>query len=221
MDTAALYQHKSGAWLRKGTHDKYVIGQISQYKTLDIQPGCNVLDVGGHIGLFARNAIDRGAGHVLSIEPHPGNCDMFQLNTQAYPTIELVEAAVVSSTSTDATFKLYESATDTSAHSLVSTRGRAEFTVPVVSFKDALMDAQPSVVKLDIEGYEYELFDDILALFPKFHVTSFAIEFHLNRHDWRQRARNFVAILNSMYKPVRVPNITDKAWNATGAWVKY
>jgi len=177
-----------------------------------------VLDIGGHIGLFSRYAANRGAGYVLAIEPHPGNCDMFMLNLKNYDCVELIEAAVVSNNYKQKTMKLYESNTDTSAHSLVPTRGRNKMVVNTIHFGYALVEAQPSVVKIDIEGYEYDLQDEILGLFPKNNIKSFAIEFHLNRKDWRQKAREFVKQIEKIYKPVRIANITERAWNATGVW---
>jgi FkbM family methyltransferase len=219
LDMTNLYQHKSGVWLRKDTHDKYVVGQISQYKTLNIKPGCRVLDLGGHIGLFAKYAADNDADYVLSIEPHPGNCDVFELNIHPYNCINLIEAAVVSRNCKDKTITFYESTTDTSAHSLVPTRGRNKLEVDTIQFSTVMKEAKPSIVKIDIEGYEFELFDEILELFPQYKVRSFAIEFHLNPKDFRQRARAFVKELDKLYKPIRVANITDKVWNATGVWV--
>jgi FkbM family methyltransferase len=218
VDPNTIYHHKTGVWLRKETHDKYVVGQISQYKTLAIIPGCKVLDIGGHIGLFARYAIDRGAKRVLSIEPDPGNCDMFELNTEKYQGCELIEAAVVSRKCTESTMTFYESNTDTSAHSLVPTRGRKKIEVATIALDSALFEIKPSVVKIDIEGYEYELMEDILELFPKFGVKSFAMELHLNPKGFRAMAREFIQEIEKTYHPTRIPNITEKSWNATGVW---
>jgi FkbM family methyltransferase len=221
VETTNLYMHKTGAWLRRDTHDKYVIRQINQYRSLNIIPGCRVLDIGGHIGLFARYAIDCGALHVLSIEPHPGNCDVFELNVKNYPDVELIEAAVVPRSCNESEINFYESTTDTSAHSIVPIRGRNVFTVDTIKFEKVLceeVNSKSVVIKIDIEGGEFGLFQEIIELFPLYKVWSFAIEFHFGKPGSRELTREFIRKLDLLYTATRIANVTDKAWNATGVW---
>lgn len=218
-----LILHKSGAYLREGTHDKYVPGQIGSYKPLVPYINGNVvLDIGGHIGLFARFALDNHADRVISIEPHPYNCILFEINTLLYDeiNIELYDCAVVNSYCDEQYMTLYESSTDSSAHSLIETRGRGLIEVETIPIEDLLHIYEPYVVKIDIEGYEYELLHDIVDLFPFYGVGAFAAELHLNRKDWRDRGREFVDVIeDNGWVPIKAAKIGEKNWNTTGVWI--
>lgn len=211
-----LYKHKSGAWLRNGTHDKYVVQQISQYKNMNIDKNSVVLDLGGHIGLFARYAISKNANRVVSIEPHPDNCELFEKNCQE---AELWNAAVVAYGHTGDRVEMYVSSTDASAHSLVPTRGRSIIKVISVNFSDLLRNVKPSVIKMDIEGYEYDMLDDLFAYAEAKPLQSLAIEFHFRREDQLEITQKFMADMEkASYIPVRVPTMNSKSWNATVVW---
>ena len=50
-----------------------LIDRVYLNRWIDIGPGDVVLDVGSHLGTFARAALDRGAETVVAIEPNPSN----------------------------------------------------------------------------------------------------------------------------------------------------
>ncbi len=57
----------------------------NEYRLPDSLAGQTVVDLGGHIGSFARACLDRGAEHVLSVEPLPANCQAFRHNLAVEP----------------------------------------------------------------------------------------------------------------------------------------
>lgn len=52
----------------------------NEYELPDSLAGQTVVDLGGHIGSFARLCLDRGAQHVLSYEPLAENCQAYRHN---------------------------------------------------------------------------------------------------------------------------------------------
>lgn len=213
----AIIQHKSGLWIRENTCDVYVPGQVKDYALLSLE-GKIVLDLGAHIGAFSKKAIESGALQVIAVEPLEDNYALFTRNLEEYDNITLVPAAVVSSTCTEETRSFWLCMSDTSAHSLVQARGRNEVVVDTVKIDTLLEMFHPEVVKLDIEGAEYELSTDILQLFPYYKVRQFAIELHLNRMDFRERACEFVEAIKEFYIPLRPPKITNTNWNTTAVY---
>jgi FkbM family methyltransferase len=124
-----------------------------------VQPGWRVVDVGAHIGLFAMLAASRGA-RVVSFEPHPDSAAHLRANTAKWD-VECHEAAVVGAPS--GPLRLYVHPQRDTRNSLVprdvgdGTALTAAVEVPTVTLAEALGDGC-DLLKLDIEGAEFELF---------------------------------------------------------------
>lgn len=52
----------------------------NEYDLPESLNGLAIVDIGGHIGSFAKLCLDRGAAHVLSIEPSRGNAEIYRKN---------------------------------------------------------------------------------------------------------------------------------------------
>lgn len=142
---------------RDGKYDRFIINE-NPYTRLPIPKGCTVLDLGAHIGTFARDAHRRGAARVVSYEPEPVNFMFLSRNTAGLP-VERHEAAVSREAGTGV---LYLSWTDgglgSGGNSLFKTQsGRPPVSVRVESVEDVMATTQPHVVKLDVKGAECEL----------------------------------------------------------------
>jgi len=55
---------------------------IYDHPSIHIRSGDVVLDCGGHIGTFARFALERGARQVISFEPEPSNAACYRINLE-------------------------------------------------------------------------------------------------------------------------------------------
>jgi FkbM family methyltransferase len=121
----------------------------------DIRPGDTVLDLGAHIGLFSRRALELGAGHVVAVEPHPENSEHIRRNTEEWSDrITIIQAAVDHrSGRTHYTSGPHSNRGTTSP--LRKPRGKFHYEVDAVSCASLLWDHKPDVVKCDIEGSEY------------------------------------------------------------------
>ena len=173
--------------LRPGTTDRDTTFEVKEYDALGIGPGDEVLDIGANIGAFSRRALEQGARFVTAVEPHPENYKALKENLTGFPA-RAVQAAVVGH-NVPGGVELFVGGTETT-HSTVAYRGRERtITVPAIRFCDLLADVEPTVVKIDIEGAEYDL--DYTDL-PN--VRAIAVEFHMSRKEWREE---------------RVPEITE------------
>lgn len=102
------------------------------------------LDIGGHIGLWARPLAER-FNRVVSIEPHKPFVELLQLNA---PTVEIIKLALGSE---EGSAKLNLPDDNTGAAFLTEGSG-----VPVVKL-DSLGFNNIDFIKIDCEGYEFPI----------------------------------------------------------------
>jgi FkbM family methyltransferase len=135
-----------------------------------------VLDIGGHVGGFARHAEALGVARVISVEPDSDNFGLLRKNTIGFGKITRINRAVVSSKVTSWKVTLYRNTHKSRGlHTLLPMRGRKPVIVRAIQFLKLLRKYRPDKVKCDCEGGEYDLlFNTIL---PKF-VKRLAIEIH-------------------------------------------
>jgi FkbM family methyltransferase len=190
------------------------------YGMAPIEPTDTVLDIGGNIGAAAEFFIDRGARHVVSYEPDPGNAAMFKLNMRdvmQYGLVELHQAAV---TKRDGSVLLYtNNGPNKACHSVVEKRGYSSIEVLGDAFEHVLNEHYPSVIKCDIEGGEYGLPWELLESRP--YVRVVIIELHTQKPEWRtQHAPALMALMKTLgYRQVtNVGNEFKSGWPKRVIW---
>lgn len=194
---------------KEGDTDKYVINEPF-YNSIVTKPDDVVMDIGAHIGTFVRRVADK-VKLVMAYEPDPDNFRLLTLNTisNSKPlfNVGLRNAAVTGSR---------ESVTELwlgnpSIHSTVQYRGRNSLLVPAVNFHDELQELKPSFLKVDIEGGEYDFWEDLTSL-PVF-VKRIAFEIHLNRPEWRIKGPQLTESFERQgFKWIRPPKFTKAGW---------
>jgi FkbM family methyltransferase len=131
----------------------------------------NVLDVGGHYGLFTYLAHTLGAKRIIAVEANPFNYLNYIKNTRDIPGVTAVNAAV----STD-----YGKLVTISNNSEKSTIGEGDINIATIRLSDAVElfpENEDIILKMDIEGAEYDaLYNTPLNVLRKF--KSIAIEIH-------------------------------------------
>lgn len=138
------------------------------WKRFNISSSDVVLDIGSHIGTFARFAVDKGAT-VISIEAHPESCELFKINV---PEATLLEG--FAHTGSDESKKFCVCDKDPCLSSGYRKRGRV-IEVPVVDFQKVLEKYPFTVLKMDVEGGEYNL----LSPLPNMRkIQQIGVEFH-------------------------------------------
>ena len=205
-----------GLYIRKSTTDRKVNLQMYQYDQLPITKGDIVLDAGANIGGFGMYALFNGADKVISFEPEPGNFDMLTRNHSwfkgqqvGHPEIpsklggkewEIYERALVGPGAPKEMALSINKGPNQGCHSIapILFENGTSVLVKTAKFATIVGHYKPNLVKVDIEGAEY---DTILfggeqgAEAGKFkpyvwpdHIRAVALEFHLHhRSVWREQ----------------------------------
>ena len=204
------------AVVREETLDEYVVNEIIRgdaYRKLNIYNSDIVLDIGLNIGMFTIKAIKAGAT-VHAYEPDPDNFDIAELNielNEVTANATLYQKAIVGTKDTVRSFSLNVKK-NKGAHSLIAKRGRETITVKCVNINDVMAQIQPTIIKMDIEGGEYEVikdiksFDGVRELILEFHHT------HLNDIKTQSKFREIVGILQTHFNHVDYKKEPKKSW---------
>src|SRR5438477_8985779 len=83
--------------LREGTTDQCVYDEVigrNCYRVPESLAGGVVIDVGCHIGTFAKLCMDRGADRVIAFELEPENVGIARENLADYPRVTIINRAV-------------------------------------------------------------------------------------------------------------------------------
>lgn len=114
-----------------------------------------ILDIGGNIGLFSTFARDRWRGsRVVSIEPDPENLEILQMNAAAGTNLEVVPACA---STRDGTLR-FVAGQEAGSH--VADASASEDTIEVPCVDVFRLAASADLIKMDIEGSEWEIIDD-------------------------------------------------------------
>lgn len=148
----------------KREYDLSHLGQFSRVRSayqgiLDAGKTPVILDAGANVGAaslwFARQ-FPRAA--VLAVEPDPGNAELCRLNTRAQPAIQVIEAAIGSA---PGAASLTEAGA-TAGYAVQTRRSGDSGQVAIQTVAELLgkvqSPAQLFLVKIDIEGFESDLF---------------------------------------------------------------
>lgn len=207
-----IYSEKRDLYLRPDTFDDSVAAEVSGYKLLNPRDGGTLLDIGGNIGAVSRWWLKNGGDRVVSVEPEPDNAAILRRNVEEFGERALVLEAAAVNRNAPKTLNLYlNNGINKGAHTIRETRGRDSIEVPTVPLFDLLEQHRPNAVKIDIEGGEFQLVEEITSL-PET-VSRFAIEYHLNPKGHRELGREIDATLQSQgWRPVRGTELTTSAW---------
>lgn len=207
---------RADIWCRAGTYDEFVVREIiPTYGWMPV--ACRrVMDIGGNIGAFAAWAASAGAEHVVTVEPELSNYRTLLENTRQHERIEALRAMVGSETMLGAgEIWLSPTGKNPGNTSSVHMRGRTGQTgIDILGFMDIMEEYEPEVLKIDVEGAEY---DFLTSPLPD-HVRYLTMEIHLSRPVWRQEKGPAVAALFSSWECVRAPKFEGGHWNTIGAW---
>lgn len=127
------------------------------YLQKSLKPGKVFIDVGAHIGYFAKFAgglVER-SGRVFAFEPHPRNYNMLVRNCRHMPQIKSINSAI--SDSCGQTL-LYEHSTSDTSHAFTDLSGSGK----TITVRKLCLDEwahankvhQMDVVLVDVEGHE-------------------------------------------------------------------
>lgn len=173
-------------WMRKDLYDN------NPFDKVIVSDGDVVMDCGSCIGTFAAAVLEAGASKVFCYEPEPRNASVLSANLVHYgDRAVVIEAALVADDADAATLHL---SGFTGAHGVTDKRKpHKSITVKTRNFRKELLFRRPAVVKLDVEGSEYELLNSLKPRDLK-SVRCMFIEFHphADREGQVYRIRNYL-----------------------------
>jgi len=118
-----------------------------------------VYDVGANIG-YHTTAFASRARQVISFEPNPQNFALLQQNTAGHERITAYQAAVSNTLGTGYIADFDPAVYGNFGHMTMSTSG---VQVPCMTL-DSLNHAPPDLIKIDVEGHEYEVLQGSIHL---------------------------------------------------------
>jgi FkbM family methyltransferase len=211
------YKGKIKAYVREGTSDEFVVKEVfsGEYSKLNINPDDVVVDFGLNIGMFTCFALTRGAKKVWSYEAETTNYDLacrnLELNEFDKNRYKLFNLAVVGNNDTIRYFSI-NTKKNKGAHSLVEKRGRDRTTVHCININDVLKQANPTIIKMDIEGAEYEClpavqdWSGVRELIFEFHHA------HLNDIKTHDKYQEILSLVGQHFSNVTARQETKAAW---------
>ena len=211
-ETTFIYSSKRDLYLRPETYDDAVAAEVSGYKLLNPSAGGTLLDIGGNIGAVSRWWLKNGGDKTVAVEPEPENVSLLRKNVEEFgDRAKVYEAAAVNRDAPKTLNLFLNNGTNKGAHTIRETRGRGTIEVATVPLFDLIDEHKPDAVKIDIEGGEFQLMDEILSLPAS--VTRFAIEYHLTPKGHRGMAQDIDAGLHDRgWSSVRGGALTSTAW---------
>ena len=133
--------------------------RYGEYQQLELEfllsiltPDSVVYDVGANIG-YHTTAFASRAQQVISFEPNPQNFALLQQNTADHERVTRYQAAVSNTLGTGYIADFDPSVYGNFGHMTMSTSG---VEVPCMTL-DSVNHAPPDLIKIDVEGHEYEV----------------------------------------------------------------
>lgn len=169
------FNKKFGLYVRPGHSDEITLKECqNDYPYVNLKDKI-VLDLGAHIGGFTKIALDQGVKGIVAFEPDLFNFEVLNVNIQNKKA-KLLRAAVISGDDPSVTLYCNGSKRSSTSASLNKLRGAvSEQKVKAIKFDKIIKKLKPQIIKMDIEGGEYDLLLDYTL--PEF-VEEVIVEMH-------------------------------------------
>ncbi len=191
---------------------------FNNYRTNEVNyDGKTCLDLGANIGGFAKIAIDNGAKKVVTIECDARNNKKILEKFLNEPKVDSYQAAVTNSNEPTIDIWKNDSKKSQCSISTIKRNGRykAYDKVMNANIDKLLTNIKPDIIKVDIEGAEYDIIDSIIKYDPEF----LFIELHTGK--FKEKAKECIDILSKKYTKNEVtPIIVFGIVGAYDCWFK-
>lgn len=184
---------------------------MKECHSIELRHSDVVVDIGAYCGTYAIRCARFPVKRVIAYEPTPATFSVLSLTT--LPNLELVQAAVVGTARESV--ELHVSAGIGVTNRIMDWNSKASSVqVPAVAYADAVHQA--TVVKIDVEGAEY----DFPIVQPS--LRAVIIDFHpLPGKDWIGASKGIVKELEEAgFRPVVSPDWRN-GWTRAGSWIRH
>ncbi|MCA9392429.1 FkbM family methyltransferase [candidate division WWE3 bacterium] len=200
--------------VRRDYTDRFIIDEVFKLAVYGdvVKDASVIVDLGANIGAFSIYAATKATNAIVySVEPEPANFATLQENVTLnnLDNVHLLNAAMGSR---DGNVQLYTSNDNSGAHTLLRDQGGETVNVKSKRFETFMVEqslATIDVLKIDVEGLEYEILDSITTeTFAK--IKSLLIEFH----DLMGHGRHYTEIVNLLEKNGFTAEVHTPWWMA-------
>ena len=213
MMTEIVYDTKINAYVVPNAGQTSVLTgkELECFKDMNVKDRV-FMDIGACAGLVSKLALERGAKQVICVEPFPTNIEVIKKNV---PDAIIVPKAVVPK-SGPSEIEFYSAVSgNLGIGGVIPPKPgkkhlrNSPIIVPTIEFNELLLLYKPDVIKMDIEGSEFDIFNGPL---PDY-VQEFHCEFHIFYRDdrilkwWKQFCYEWFC---SIYWEVIVPPVWPK-----------
>ena len=208
------YKHVQGGGVPGGhnvilsKHGNPFITPMKECASIPLHHDDVIADIGAYVGTYAIRCARFPVQKVIAYEPTKATFDI--LNLTRLPNLHCINKAIVHDSRR--TVEFFHANGCGVTNSTIEKRGAEKTIVECAKYDDAIRGA--SIVKIDIEGGEY----DLNIIQPS--VRALIIDFHSVVPDWKDRAENIIKqILSAGFTTVVKPN-WDCGWTKAGSWVR-
>lgn len=193
--TKGKVHRKTGLTVRTRTDKRMLDECLKNYDAVPMVRGDVVLDLGANIGGFASMAIKKGC-QVIAVEADKFNYELLQHNVGA--NCQTILGAVVGDDSKTVSFGMKCNANSQCSGKIIqkSRKDIRETEVQAINFNSLIDLWKPTVVKIDVEGYEYFILDKPIDPCVKY----LAAEIHAMTIDNSQRAARLLKALEKEWE---------------------
>ena len=188
------------------------IPSMRECRSIPLRYSDIVIDIGAYVGTNAITCARYPVKKVIAYEPTPETFKILSLTS--LPNLEIKNIAVVGTYKP--TIDLYISkGIGVTNSTVLSNQKKFVLTVPAVHYTDAIKGA--SIIKIDIEGGEYNL---PIENIPD-NIRAIIIDFHpIPKMDWIKKAEDIIrAIQEKGFKTIINPK-WDCGWTRAGSWMR-
>lgn len=175
-------------------------------KFYQVCEGDVVVDLGASIGPFTNSILNKNPKHVYAVEPSDEMFQVLQNNMKNYKNVTCINYAIdnngLDGCENNFIYNFYDK-THTSK------------SITFKTFLNKFNIQKIDLLKMDIEGSEYGLFNNDCLNILKSNVKFLAAEFHLENEDRKTKFRNFRDDILSTFKNYQVYSIDsiDIKWD--------
>lgn len=200
---------KDGYYAFKDGDKKVFHCPHKEMKSIKLNENDIVIDIGAYTGQYAMICAQYPVKEIRSYEPTKKSFEVLQ--KYEYNNFKCYNLAVVGND--DEERKFYISKGIGVCNSLIKKRTSTEQVVKCIKYNKIIADA--TIIKIDIEGGEYEIKDLIQP-----HIRAYIIDFHKVGKTWLDEANDIIKKLDDYgYECIVKPNFSC-GWTMAGSWIK-
>jgi len=201
---------KDGYYAFKDGDKKVFHCPHKEMKSIELREDDIVVDIGAYTGQYAMICAQHPVKEVRSYEPTLETFKVLE-KYENYNNFKCFNLAVVGNDDEERTFYISNGIGVT--NSLIKKRTGREEIVKCINYNKIISDA--TIVKIDIEGGEYEIKDLIQP-----HIRAYIIDFHKVGKDWKDKANDIIKRLDEYgYECIIKPNF-NCGWTQAGSWIR-